>query len=373
MLVTPSKRLVSSVAVLSALLAGCTPSSERGPSGSAALVAPTGYYRAAPPPEGKPRECEAPPPPYTGELDFPSKYQGSDSSRDTLNVAAERRYLKLTGDMREMEKGVNRMVGRYFKYGRPQEVDCAMTWLESWADAGALLSKDYNHTGMSVRKWTLGSLAGAYLRLKFSTSRPLDAHTEQSAKVERWFGQMADMVVADWNAYPKERSNNHNYWAAWSVMASAVILDRRDLFDWSVGQYRHGVDQITRDGYLPRELVRETRALSYHNYSIAPLMMVSAFAKANGLDLRGEDDGALLRLARNVEAGLQNPKIFQEKTGYEQKAVDLQQSSRFAWLEPYCALYQCSPSTEAWRRSIEPLSTYRLGGDLTQLFSGQLP
>lgn len=366
-------RSMLSAAVLGALLAGCSPSHDSGSPGSATLVAPTGYYRAAPEAQGKSRACEAPPPAYTGRLDFPSKYQGSDKARDKLNPAAEQRYLKLTDDMRDMEKGVNRMVGRYFKYGRQQEADCAMTWLENWADAGALLSEEYNHTGMSVRKWTLGSLAGAYLRLKFSTSRPLAGHAEQSRKVEAWFGRLADKVVADWNAYPRERSNNHNYWAAWSVMATAVILDRRDLFDWSVEQYRHGVEQITADGYLPRELVRETRALSYHNYSIAPLLMVSAFANANGLDLRGENDGAMQRLVQKVEAGLRDPAIFQEKTGRRQEEIDLRQSSRYAWLEPYCALYRCSDSTQQWRRSIEPLSTYRLGGDLTQLFSGQLP
>ena len=360
-----------SAAVLSALLAGCSPAPES--AAGPALVAPSGYYRTAPAAQGKPRECEAPPPAYTGVLDFPSKYEGSDKARDKLNPAAEQRYLKLTGDMREMEKGVNVMVGRYFKYGRPQEVACAMSWLASWAEADALLSEEHNHTGMSVRKWTLGSLAGAYLRLKFSASQPLAAHAEQAQQVERWLGQLADRVVADWNAYPKERSNNHNYWAAWSVMASAVILDRRDLFDWAVGQYRHGMAQVTTDGYLPRELVRETRALSYHNYSIGPLLMVSAFAQANGLDLREENGGAMRRLARTLEAGLHDPKLFQEKTGYPQQAVGLQQSSRFAWLEPYCVLYPCSQSTDAWRRSLEPLSNYRLGGDMTQLFSGQLP
>ena len=356
---------------LSALLAGC--SSASGDGNGAALKAPAGYYRSAPQAVGKPRDCKAAPAPYVGKLDFPSKYEGSGKARDTLNPDAERRYLKLTGDMREMEKGVNRMVERYFKYGRPQEVDCAVSWLFQWAEAGALLSEDYNHTGMSVRKWTLGSLAGAYLKLKMSRSQPLEAYEQQGREIERWFGKLADKVVADWNAYPKERSNNHNYWAAWSVMATAVILDRRDLFDWSVAQYRHGIDQITADGYLPRELARQSRALSYHNYSIGPLLMISAFAKANGLDLRDENDGALLRLAHRLEEGLHNPKIFQEKTGYQQAQVDLQKTSRYAWLEPYCALYSCSERTNAWRRSIEPLSTYRLGGDLTQLFSGQLP
>ena len=356
---------------LSVLLAGC--SSASGDGNGAALKAPPGYYRSAPLAEGKPRECKAPPAPYTGELNIPSKYEGSDKARDKLNLAAERRYLKLTGDIRDLEKGVNRMVGRYFKYGRPQEVDCAMAWLSEWARADALLSDDYTHTGMSVRKWTLGSLAGAYLKLKMSSSQPLATHQQQSREVERWFGKLADKVVKDWDGYLTDRSNNHTYWAAWSVMATAVILDRRDLFDWSVAQYRHGVDQITADGYLPRELIRETRALAYHNYSIGPLLMISAFAKANGLDLRGQNDDAMVRLARRLEEGLHNPKIFQEKTGYQQAQIDLQKTSRYAWLEPYCALYSCSERTNAWRRSIEPLSTYRLGGDLTQLFSGQLP
>ena len=30
--------------------------------------------------------------------------------------------------------------------------------------------------------------------------------------------------MVDWDEQPLERRNNHQYWAAWSVMASAVIL-----------------------------------------------------------------------------------------------------------------------------------------------------
>ena len=179
--------------------------------------------------------------------------------------------------------------------------------------------------------------------------------------------------MVDWDEQPLERRNNHQYWAAWSVMASAVILDRRDLFDWAVAQYRQGVGQVDEQGYLPRELSRQTRALAYHNYSMAPLLMIAAFAQANGLDLRAENADGLQRLARRLESGLQDPKIFQERTGYPQTLEDLQDSNRFAWLEPYCALYSCSAKTDEWRRSIEPLDTYRLGGDMTQLFSRNLP
>ena len=64
---------------------------------------------------------------------------------------------------------------------------------------------------------------------------------------------------------------------------------------------------------------------------------------------------------------------YLERYGVPQTLEDLQDSNRFAWLEPYCALYSCSAKTDEWRRSIEPLDTYRLGGDMTQLFSRNLP
>ncbi len=35
------------------------------------------------------------------------------------------------------------------------------------------MSKDFNHTGKSMRKWALGSMASSYIRLKFSDSHPL--------------------------------------------------------------------------------------------------------------------------------------------------------------------------------------------------------
>jgi poly(beta-D-mannuronate) lyase len=339
----------------------------------AALVPPDGYFQSAAAPRGREPSCPPAPTPYTGDLHFPSKYSGSDAARDKLNLVAAASYERLTGDVRKLEGGTNRLVERYFDTGQQAYADCAVTWLDSWANAGALLSENYNHTGKSVRKWALGSVAGAYLRLQFSRSEPLKGHAEQSEAIEKWLGQLADQVVKDWNAQPMDRRNNHQYWAAWSVMAAAVVLNRRDLFDWAVEQYRHGMQQVDADGYLPLELSRQTRALAYHNYSMGPLMMIAAFSQANDLDLRQENEGALQRLAQRMQAGLQDPRIFQEKTGYPQTLEDLQSNNRFAWLEPYCALYSCSKSTEAWRRSIEPLGTYRLGGDLTQLFSRQLP
>ena len=362
--------VVCCAAVLMSLLG---PGSVALAQGGSGLVAPAGFYLAAPPAKGKAQACPDAPAPYTGALLFPSKYAGSDAARDKLSTAAYGQYLQLTEQVRTLESGVSKLVSRYLKKGNPAYAECALAWLSTWAEADALLSQEYTHTGKSARKWALATVSSAYLRLKFSRSQPLAGHAEQVQKVEQWLGKLADQVVLDWDEQPLNRRNNHQYWAAWAVMSSAVALDRQDLFEWSVAQYRHGMQEVDGEGYLPLELARQTRALAYHNYSLGPLLMIAAFAQANGLDLRADNHGALQRLAERVERGIDDPQSFKNKTGYAQTLEDLHSNSRFSWLEPYCALYRCSAKTTAWRRSLEPLSTYRLGGELTQLFSNQQP
>ena len=56
----------------------------------AALRPPLGYYAPVETRKGEPDACPAAPTPYTGKLEFTSKYQGSDKARATLNVAAIR-------------------------------------------------------------------------------------------------------------------------------------------------------------------------------------------------------------------------------------------------------------------------------------------
>lgn len=340
---------------------------------AAGLLAPAGFYLAAPPAKGKAPDCPDAPAPYTGALMFPSKYEGSDAARDKLSTAAYERYLQQTADVHRLETGVAKFVAQYLKKGHPQSAECALGWLSTWAEADALLSQEYSHTGKSARKWALATVSSAYLRLKFSRSQPLVGHAEQAHRVEQWLGKLADQVVLDWDGQPLNKRNNHQYWAAWAVMSSAVTLNRQDLFAWSVAQYRHGMQEVDAEGYLPLELSRQTRALAYHNYSLGPLLMIAAFAQANGLDVREDNHGALQRLAERVELGIEDPQSFKNKTGYGQTLDDLHSNSRFSWLAPYCALYRCSAKTIAWRRSLEPLSTYRLGGDLTRLFSNQQP
>ncbi|MNV51318.1 Alginate lyase precursor [compost metagenome] len=256
----------------------------------------------------------------------------------------------------------------YLRDGQPQQLACAMDWLSSWAEADALLSSDYNHTGKSMRKWALGSLAGAYLQLKFSESQPLAAYPQQVRVIESWFGKLADQTVQDWSDLPLNKINNHSYWSAWSVMAAAVALDRRDLFDWSVEQFRVAAGQVDEDGFLPNEIKRQQRALAYHNYALPPLAMIASFAQANAVDLRKENREALRRLAERVIGGVDNAKGFATRAKQKQDMTDLRVDSKFSWLEPYCTVYRCSEQTLDWKQSMQPFKTFRLGGDVTRVF-----
>ena len=191
---------------------------------------------------------------------------------------------------------------------------------------------------------------------------------EEAKIIETWFGKLGDQVVSDWSNLPLEKINNHSYWSAWAVMATAVATDRRDLFDWAVKEFKIGANQIDQDGYLPNELKRNQRALAYHNYALPPLAMIASFAQVNGVDLRPENNGALQRLGERVLDGVKDPSAFAKRNGDKQDMTDLKVDSKFAWLEPYCSLYTCKPEVLEHKHEMQPFKTFRLGGDLTKVF-----
>ena len=337
----------------------------------AALKPPQGYLGVVRVKSGGTEPCETMPAPFTATLDFPSKYEGSGASRDQLNAAADARYKQLTQPITAMEKGFSKHVGKYMDAGDPAQLDCAIRWIDGWASARALEGEAANHTGKSLRKWALASLSGAWLRLQFSASAPLKKYPTEAARVAAWLGEVANRVAREWlPSDPLDKINNHYYWAAWSLMATAVVTNRRELFDQSVQIYRVFTHQVDADGYLPNELARASQAAEYHTYSMLPLTMIAAFGKANGIELAAEGDGALSRLAKRAQAALEDPASFQAKTGVAQNAPDADSKTNWSWLEPYCWTVQCPPPLLARRVSLYPLGTTRLGGNLSAVFSG---
>lgn len=332
------------------------------------LVPPPGY--AVPAGSRGSFSCEELPAPFTGSLSFPSKYEGSGPARDQLNEEADARYKELSKPITDLEKGITKVVGKYVETGKPEAAKCALDAYVAWAKAGALRQEATTYSGRAMRKWALGSLSGAWLHLKYSTSQPLKAYPEQSRLVEQWLGALADQVTTEWDLdHPSGKINNHYYWAAWGVMATAVVLDRHDLYDWSLKVFRTFEKQVDSDGYLPNEMDRETRALGYHNYAITPLAMIAAFAKANGTDLASEGNGALKRLATVTLAGVDDPSIFEKKTGKRQELENTDpRKGKLIWLVPYCWATDCPDAVQQKLAGLGPQKNARLGGDVSAVF-----
>ncbi len=347
------------------------------PASTTMLKAPLGYY--LPVKDGKGHDensryiCEEPPTPYTSSLLFTSKYEGSDSARDQLSADAERRYREATSDISRLEKGSIKLAEGYLQ-GKPGIASrlCLISWLESWGQAGALLSEEHNHTGMSVRKWALATTASAYFLVKAPENAP-EIDVEKRKVIEEWLAQLAQKVVIDWSNRPESKRNNHDYWAAWSVMITSIVLNRQDLFNWANNGLREGLAQIDQEGFLPNELRRSTRALGYHNYSIQPLVMLTAFSEANHTELTPTEQQALTRLVTVTVKSLSDPAPFEQKTGATQVTDGLVTNYALAWMEAYVQYFNESALFSPYFETLRPMKTTRLGGNLTRIFNTNLP
>ncbi len=164
-----------------------------------------------------------------------------------------------------------------------------------------------------------------------------------------------------------DNRNNHAYWAGLAVAAAGVAAADAELFEWGIGQYRLFLAEIQPDGTLPLEMRRKARALHYHLYSAAPLVMLAELGAANGIDLYGRGDGALRRLIERVTSGLEDPSWFEARAGARQDIPDKLGPTDLAWMEP-CYARLKSASLLPYIRRFRPMADRTLGGDLSLAF-----
>lgn len=314
--------------------------------------------------------CPAPPPPYTAELDFPSKYEGSGKSRDTLNPVAEARYKLATRSMQAFEAGLSDFSDRYVD-GQAGAARCALGWMDEWARAEAITASA-NMTGRAVRKWTLSAVAFNFLKIRDAS----DLDPQQLQDVRRWIKQVAGIVIQEHQNLPPQKINNHFYWAAAAVGAAGIATEDRPLLEWAFDGYRRSVREIDADGVLPREMARRTRALSYHLFALQPLVMLAEMGRVNGVDLYEEGDCALCRLIRRVTEGVEDPAFFEERTGARQVLEGGPDGRAMVWVAVLSRACPGDDRIKALRTRYGPFTGRRLGGNLTDVYehtSKELP
>lgn len=202
---------------------------------------------------------------------------------------------------------------------------CAGRWLAIWAKGGAMLGHMSSRQAEVERKWRTAGMAVGYLKIRAGID-PADRTI-----IDAWMDELADHVVAD-QGWPAKR-NNHVYWAGFAAGAVGTATGAARHLAYSRRAFDAGVTDIKADGTLPMELARRQKALDYHNYALAPLIMSAELAAQRGEDWYGHEEGAIHRLVARVLSGLRDPKAFAVLAG--EASVDVPRGGLLGWLAFY--------------------------------------
>jgi poly(beta-D-mannuronate) lyase len=296
-----------------------------------------------------------PPPTLPAEINVTSYY--ADAAHSVVLAGRKAAYDEDVGSLRDAATMAATMADRYRESGDQASARCAASWLASFASHGALTGTMATNQSVYVQGWIMGAFAVVALKV-----RPAAESTNDWRQTTDWLTRIADAQVAYYDARTTnvDGRNNHRYWAGFAVMSAGIAGEQRALFDWGVASFRMGAAQITPDGTLPLEMSRAARALHYHLFATAPLVMIAELAMANGLDLYSENSQALLRLIRRGVSGLSDPSFFAERAGCAQEPVRLS-AGDIVWAAPYAERFSDADAARMVARAHSTAFVY-LGG-----------
>ena len=299
------------------------------------------------------------PPPFSTSLQAEGYYSDPHHSIvDPKMLEAER---QATAAPDHLGQWTTQAADAYRRHGSRAAAACVYTLLDAAARAHAWADAMPTSQGSYEQKWLLAGVSVAYLKVRSSgVGTPA-----QEKDIRKWLntvsGRARDYVERK-EPYPgSDAWNNHRYWAGFAVSAAGIATGNRSDYEWGIASYKAGVDQIQPDGALPREMARAGRALHYHLYALAPLIMIAELAEANNLDLYRYRDGAIHRLVRLCIAGLQDPGIFAKATGVPQEDFDVAAGSSIGWAVPYVQRFP-NAQLSAWIAKARYTSFWQWGG-----------
>jgi poly(beta-D-mannuronate) lyase len=310
-------------------------------------------------PTDAPYNCPQPPP-FSKSLDVEGYY--TDAHHSIIDEKKREAEEKATEAPTHLGQWSGEAADAWRTKGSRAAAACVESLLDAAAQAHAWSADMPTSQGHYEQKWLLAAVAISYLKVRGSGL----ATPDQQKNIQKWFTSLADRVmdyVETKEVNPDSDAwNNHRYWSGLAVAAAGISLDNKRDFTWGVQSYKVGVDQIQRDGSLPREMARAGRALHYHLYALAPLVMIAELAEANGTDLYSYNKGAIQRLADLCVAGLRNPEIFAKATGVQQDIVPGDYSGAdIGWAVPYVKRFP-NPQLSAWLAQAKTTRFWQWGG-----------
>jgi len=267
--------------------------------------------------------------------DFSTNSYYIDSHHSVIDPVLKKRYDDSVAGIDDFSRAIVKAADVFQTTGSRAAAECVVTLLAGAAKEKVLAGTMESYQGTYVQGWALGAYAVAYLKVRGSS-----VVTPSAAKdITKWIKKLADDNEDYYDGKRRKGKdndsyNNHLYWAGFAITAAAIANNDRGLLRWGVDAYKQGVRDIRDDGTLPLEMDRGQRALHYHLYALAPLVMIAEFGEVNGIDLYAERDFAIKRLVARCVAGLHDPSFFQQRTGVQQVTGAIE-SWQVSWAQPY--------------------------------------
>jgi len=288
-------------------------------------------------------------------------YALNDPTHSIVDPVRMKAYAESAGPVKKDGNEVIAAADAYRTTGSMAAARCAVAHIEANARNRSLTGKMSSNQAYYVQGWVLGAEAIAYLKVRDSG----EISREQAAVILPWMTQVARQARDYYDDKEKKDGasslNNHDYWAAVELAAVGIAANDRSDFDWAMTAAKDGIRAIRSDGTLPQEMRRGKRALHYHLYAAAPLVMLAELGLPNGVDLYAANDGALKRLVRVSTAGLVDPTFFEKSAGIPQEVPVPPTAEAIGWARPFNRRFPDATITKLLGES-RSLSYMYLGG-----------
>lgn len=288
-------------------------------------------------------------------------YRLDDPTHSIIDPVRQKAYTESSLPVKTAGMMIVSAADAFRETGSRQAQDCAIQYILTLAQQRSLTGTMSSSQAYYVQGWVVGAIAIDWLKVR--DDAPLtDAQTKL---VSDWLVDVGARTRAYYTDRHKpdagDAANNHLYWAAVQLAAIAVAANNHDDFLWAIAAYDRAVRQIRPDGTLPLEMARGTRALHYHLYALAPLVLLAEFGEANHLHLYDHDDGALHRLVNVSVHGINDPALFVKATGIDQEIHKPVSGDQIGWAPPYLRRFP-NTALQQLLESAPSLSVFYLGG-----------
>jgi len=293
------------------------------------------------------------------DLTMDGFYRTDDPTHSIVDPVRMEAYSRAAGPVKEAGKQIVKASDEFRRTGSKAAARCVVDRTYSLAQADSFTGKMSSQQAYYVQGWIGGAIAIAYLKVRDSAG----VAPQQAEAIGTWLKRIgvATQSFYDPRNAKGEAQNNHDYWAGVELAAIGIVTNDRAAFNWGIHTYRVGVDMIRPDGTLPLEMERGVRALHYHLYALAPLVMLAELGETNGMDLYAYDGGAIHRLVKACVLGLADPAPFAKATGVKQETDAVPNGDQIGWAPPYVRRFP-DATLSRYVANAPNLSVFYLGG-----------